>query len=79
MDFLQRSVTDIALYASVRMVQSTMPTVSVDSAIRRFIKEFGEICDGCTVESLRYRYLRMRDEYMELEKSKGDGNQEGQG
>lgn len=54
---------DQMLFVAVTMSQDAMPTISIESAIRRFQRKFGHICEDCSEESLVQRYRRMRERY----------------
>jgi len=51
------------------MSQDAMPTISDESAIRRFIKRFGHLCEDCSEKSLVGRLARMREAYNETLKT----------
>jgi len=61
--FLNKSREDQLLYAFATGAQDAMPTISDLSAIRRFQKKFGHLCEDCTEESLEIRLVRMRAAY----------------
>jgi hypothetical protein len=68
--FLNKSQMDQLLFVFASGAQDAMPTISDDSAIRRFIKRFGHMCEDCTEDSLRARLIRTRTAYNDTLKSK---------
>lgn len=67
--FLNKSLMDQLLFVGVQMSQDAMPTISDESAIRRFVKRFGHLCEDCTEKSLVNRLARMREAYNETLKT----------
>ncbi len=61
--FLNKSQMDQLLFVFASGAQDAMPTISDLSAIRRFQKKFGHLCEECTEDSLVQRLVRMRDAY----------------
>lgn len=61
--FLNKSQMDQLLFVAVTMSQDALPTISDESAIRRFQKKFGHLCEDCTEASLIQRVVRMRAAY----------------
>lgn len=69
MGFLERTREDQALFIYWAGVNDVLPNYSDATIIKRFIKRFGNYCDGCTEEALRNRLIRMRAEYLEEQKT----------
>lgn len=68
--FLNKSREDQLLFVFAEGAQDAMPTISDESAIRRFIKKFGHVCEDCSEQSLRKRLERTREAYNDTLKSK---------
>lgn len=68
--FLNKSMLDLMLFVGVTMSQEAMPTISDESAIRRFQKKFGHLCEDCTEDSLRLRLVRTREAYIDTLRTK---------
>lgn len=69
--FLDQSVSDIALFFFAAGAQDALHTISRKSAINRFIRRFGNICEGCSEASLEKRLKRMAERHNETLKSDG--------
>lgn len=67
--FLNKSLMDQLLFVGVMMSQDAMPTISDESAVRRFQKKFGHLCEDCSEASLVQRLVRMRAAYNDTLKS----------
>lgn len=68
--FLNKSLMDQLLFAFAEGSQDAMPTIGDESAIRRFTKRFGHLCEDCSEQSLRKRLERTREAYNDTLKSK---------
>ncbi len=69
MGFLQRSREDQLLFTYWRAINSALPNYSDETIIKRFIKDMGNYCEECTVDTLRFRLVRMKAEYLEDQKT----------
>ena len=67
--FLNKSQMDQLLFTFATGAQDAMPTISDLSAIRRFQKKFGHLCEDCTEASLEERLVRMRRAYLDTLKT----------
>lgn len=67
--FLNKSLMDQLLFAFAEGSQDAMPTISDESAVRRFTKRFGHLCEDCSEASLIQRLKRMREAYNETLKT----------
>ncbi len=68
--FYKRNQIDILMFGYINAIVFNLPTVTLEKALLNFQKHHGLTEETFNIEANKSTYFRMRDEFIDLEKTK---------